>query len=252
MCPYARFQGVMMDPDTVTVTYDAVRGEPRGARHKNASLENLGDCVDCKYCVQVCPTGIDIRDGAQIECINCGLCVDACDHMMDKMNYPRGLISYTSVKQLELKHGNAAVIPHPLLRKRVFIYGGLILLILFALVYRIATRAPVRLDVMRDRAVMSRETPTGDLENIYRLQVLNMSEVPRHFEVTVSGIPGAFLHSDQTHLDVAPLENRWMAIDIDVPEAQVHEGTTPVTVTVTASDDPSIVASSPTLFYKPH
>jgi cytochrome c oxidase accessory protein FixG len=264
MCPYARFQGVMLDPDTVTVSYDAARGEPRGGRSKDHGQhhEGLGSCVDCGYCVQVCPTGIDIRNGIQIECLNCGLCVDACDAMMKKMDYPIGLICYTSQAQLFCKACNRITsksngapcgshAPNPLLRKRVFIYATLLILIVSGILTRVMTRIPVRLDVMRDRAVLSRETPDGNLENVYRLQVLNMAERARTFEVQISGLSGAKIEGPNQVIEVGALENSMVAVDVDVPSEALDKTRTPFTFTIIARDDSTIQASSQTLFFRP-
>lgn len=263
MCPYARFQGVMLDQNTVTVSYDAARGEPRGGRSKEHGKEHekLGDCVDCGYCVQVCPTGIDIRKGIQIECLNCGLCVDACDAMMKKMEYPTGLISYTSQSQLFCKACNRNTVqnqgekcqssaPNPLLRKRVFIYAALLILVVTGILTRVVTRVPVRLDVMRDRAVLSRETPEGNLENVYRLQVLNMAERSRTFDVKVDGIPQARIEGGNQVIHVDALENIMVAVDVDVPPDQLEKARTPLILTIIARDDPTVQASSQTLFYR--
>ncbi len=183
MCPYARFQSVMYDPDTRAVAYDPNRGEPRGGRKKSASKEELGlgDCIDCGMCVQVCPTGIDIRDGLQYECIGCALCIDACDEVMDKMEYPRGLIRYATENELE-------GMPSKLMRPRTFGYGALLVLMIAALVFTLLTRAPAELEVLRDRGALFRMTGQGLIENSYTIKLVNKTEVPQTFELSVSGI----------------------------------------------------------------
>jgi cytochrome c oxidase accessory protein FixG len=190
MCPYARFQSVMVDLDTFVVTYDKRRGEPRGGRAKAADYKaaGLGDCVDCNICVQVCPTGIDIRDGLQYMCVGCGACVDACNQVMDKMSYPRGLIRYTTERAIDEGLSEAGARSH-LLRPRVLIYGGILLILCAAFVGSLMLRNPLRVDVMRDRGALAREVAGGQLENIYRLQIMNASEHAMKIEVAVSGLP---------------------------------------------------------------
>ncbi|QII84565.1 cytochrome c oxidase accessory protein CcoG [Bordetella hinzii] len=190
MCPYARFQSVMVDPDTYVVTYDRPRGEPRGGRSRRLDHRGagMGDCVDCSLCVQVCPTGIDIRDGLQYLCIGCGACIDACAAVMDKMRYPRGLIRYTSERAMQqgLSPGQTR---KRLLRPRVLIYGGLLLLLCLGFAGSLALRSPLRLDVMRDRGVLGREVAGGEIENVYRLQFINTSDQPLTLRLTAQGLP---------------------------------------------------------------
>ncbi|MGV6807597.1 MAG: cytochrome c oxidase accessory protein CcoG [bacterium] len=182
MCPYARFQSVMFDQDTLIVSYDPHRGEPRGARKKGAdhSAEGKGDCVDCSLCVQVCPTGIDIRDGLQYECISCGLCVDACNAVMDKMNYPRGLISFTTEHAME--HGKTSI-----LRPRFVGYLVALSLIVSAFSYVLLSRVPLEVDVIRDRNLLFRESSRGLVENVYTLKILNMDTRDHRYRVSVDG-----------------------------------------------------------------
>lgn len=162
MCPYARFQSVMVDPDAFVVTYDKVRGEPRGSRSRKVDHKaaGLGDCVDCSLCVQVCPTGIDIREGLQYMCIGCGACIDACDQVMDKVKYPKGLIRYTSERAM-LEGLNEKSARSHLFRPRVLVYGGIILALVIAFVSSLAMRNPLRVDVIRDRGVLGREVAGG-------------------------------------------------------------------------------------------
>ncbi|MDX1756567.1 MAG: cytochrome c oxidase accessory protein CcoG [Marinobacter sp.] len=183
MCPYARFQSVMFDPNTRVVSYDPIRGEPRGGRKKSASKEELGlgDCIDCGLCVQVCPTGIDIRDGLQYECIGCALCIDACDSVMDKMNYPRGLIRYTTENELEGKTSK-------LLRPRTFGYGAVLGLMIGAIVFTLTTRVAAELDVLRDRGALFNYNGRGLIENSYTLKIANLSEVPQTYQLSVTGL----------------------------------------------------------------
>ncbi len=188
MCPYARFQSVMFDKDTLVISYDEQRGEPRGGRKRSVDrkAEGLGDCIDCTLCVQVCPTGIDIRDGLQYECIACAACIDACDEVMDKMNYPRGLVRYTTENALQ--GGKTRV-----LRPRMFVYAGILTILLTAMITSIATRTPVILEVLRDRNTLYRELPGDLIENSYTVKILNQSNDPRSFRLTVDGVPGLVL-----------------------------------------------------------
>ena len=188
MCPYARFQSAMFDHDTLVISYDAERGEPRGARKKTAAKEetNLGDCINCTMCVQVCPTGIDIRDGLQYQCIGCAACIDACDEVMDKMGYPRGLIRYTTEAVLKHEYTDADV-KKRLLRPKVAGYGAVLLLAVIGLFAGLATRQTVRVDVIKDRGVMVRENKDGLLENAYTLSISNASDKTQFVEAAVSG-----------------------------------------------------------------
>jgi cytochrome c oxidase accessory protein FixG len=198
MCPYARFQSAMFDKDTYTVSYDAARGEKRGPRSRKLSAEKvhekgLGDCVDCNLCVQVCPTGIDIRNGLQYECINCGACVDACNGIMDKMDYDRGLISFTSEHQLA---GGVTKIVRP----KLVGYAVVLLIMTSLLVFDITSRVPLEVDIIRDRNSLDRETNEGLIENVYTLKVLNKSQKVQTYTIEVLGLtdPSYFGNSSVT------------------------------------------------------
>ncbi|MDO5357581.1 MAG: cytochrome c oxidase accessory protein CcoG [Conchiformibius sp.] len=188
MCPYARFQSAMFDHDTLVISYDEERGEPRGARKKNAAKDEtgLGDCINCTMCVQVCPVGIDIRDGLQYQCIGCAACIDACNEIMDKMNYPRGLIRYTTEAVLKHEYRDADI-KRRLLRPKVLGYGTFLLAAVIGLIIGIATRATLHVDIIKDRGVMVRENKQGLLENTYTLHINNASEYPQTFTAAVSG-----------------------------------------------------------------
>ncbi|MCY4155431.1 MAG: cytochrome c oxidase accessory protein CcoG [Gammaproteobacteria bacterium] len=192
MCPYARFQSAMFDADTLVISYDKKRGEPRGARRPevNPAQQGLGDCINCTLCVQVCPTGIDIRDGLQYECIGCSACIDVCNDVMDKMNYAKGLIRYTTPNALE---GKATRV----LRPRIIIYGAILLGLLAILLFALANRTPLALDVIRDRNQLYRETREGLIENVYTLKVMNMDDKTRSYILDVTGIDGITVHTDQ-------------------------------------------------------
>jgi len=185
MCPYARFQGVMFDQDTLLVAYAPERGEPRGAvrKHSAEARVHQGDCVDCGLCVQVCPTGIDIRQGLQYECIGCAACIDVCDQVMDKLARPRGLISFTTQRQ---QAGGAA--PTALWRRpRTLVYGSMMLVLAGLMTFGLLVRAPFRVDVLRDRAVLARETTDGYVENAYTLHILNTRQQARRYQLQVVG-----------------------------------------------------------------
>jgi cytochrome c oxidase accessory protein FixG len=182
MCPYARFQSAMFDRDTLIITYDAARGEPRGARRRETARasQGLGDCIDCTWCVQVCPTGIDIRQGLQYECIACAACIDACDQVMDRVGYPRGLIRYTTQHALEQRGTHV-------LRPRVLVYGSLLTLLVAGFAAALALRSPLGVDVIRDRNSLFRITTDGQVENVYTVKILNKSELDRQMQISVSG-----------------------------------------------------------------
>ena len=224
MCPYARFQSAMFDHDTLIVTYDAERGEPRGARSKKTDLatSNLGACVDCTLCVQVCPTGIDIRKGLQYECIGCGACIDVCDDVMDKMGYAHGLIRYTTQHALEQKWGKAEIIKH-VARPRVLIYTAILAVITLAVGISLAVRTPFKVDVVRDRATLARITEDGAIENIYRLQVMNASEKEKTFALTVEGLKDISI-ATEPRVTVGPAEAHWMVVRVNIPYGSSDAG----------------------------
>ena len=188
MCPYARFQSAMFDKDTLIISYDEKRGEPRGGRKRSVDPKEagLGDCIDCTLCVQVCPTGIDIRDGLQYECIACAACIDACDSVMDKMNYPRGLVRFTTEHALQNEQTHV-------IRPRMMVYGALLTVLVVSLVTSMALRTPIILDVIRDRNSLYRELPDDMIENIYTIKLINQSNDAREFKLTVEGVEGIHL-----------------------------------------------------------
>jgi len=187
MCPYARFQGVMFDPDTLVITYDPARGEPRGVRRKAAAAAPLGDCVDCALCVVVCPTGIDIRKGIQYECIGCGACIDACDPVMEKLGKPKGLIRYTTENALAKHLTHQEVLAH-LLRPRILLYTVILIGLVLSSTWSLATRVPLKMDVIRDRSLLAREAEDGRIENVYNLKVMNTTELPQRYHLAVDGL----------------------------------------------------------------
>jgi len=225
MCPYARFQSAMFDPDTLIITYDAKRGEPRGARAKriDASAIGLGACVDCNICVQVCPTGIDIRQGLQYECIGCAACIDGCNTVMDKMGYERGLIRYSTQNALANGWTWSQILKH-IRRPRILVYSGIMLLIAAAAATALYLRVPVKMDVMRDRSSLSREVDDGRIENVYRLQLMNTDESARRATITAFGKDGAPLEVqlDATALDLPPLSTQLYTARVRAAPSSVH------------------------------
>ncbi len=223
MCPYARFQSAMLDKDTLIITYDEARGEPRGSRSKKADPKalNLGSCIDCNLCVQVCPTGIDIRKGLQYECIGCAACIDVCDDVMKKMNYAPGLVRYDTQNGLAQGLTRSQRIRR-VFRPRVIVYSVILVLICRALATSIALRSPFKVDVIRDRGALARLVEDGYVENVYRLQIMNATESVQHYRVTADGLPGLQM-SDPVSVDVAPTEARWLSVALRVPPQTVAQ-----------------------------
>ncbi len=217
MCPYARFQSAMFDSDTLIVTYDEERGEPRGARSRKANPQalNLGACVDCSLCVQVCPTGIDIRKGLQYECIGCGACADVCDTVMDKMGYARGLVKYSTQNAVSQHWSGAQILSH-VLRPRVLVYSSILGIVVVAMVASLTMRTPFKVDVVRDRGVLARIVDGGRVENIYRLQIMNATEAAQRYSISVNGLPGLAVISDGD-VAVDSTQSRWVAVRVQAP-----------------------------------
>ncbi len=249
MCPYARFQGVMFDPDTLVITYDPERGEPRGARKKGASGEQLGDCVDCGLCVAVCPTGIDIRNGIQYECIGCGACIDACEPVMDKIGKPRGLIRYTTENALAQHFTKKDVLSH-LARPRIVLYSAVLVLICLATAWSMATRVPLMVDVIRDRSTLSREADDGSIENVYNLKLMNTTESAQRYRLTVEGLAGIRL-SEEAPIEVRSAENHEVTVVVQVPPESGKSGANPIYFNIQAESDAKIAVREKATFLKP-
>ena len=224
MCPYARFQSVMFDPDTLVITYDSERGEPRGQRKKGVEPKSVGkgDCVDCGLCVQVCPTGIDIRNGLQYECIGCAACIDVCDQVMAKMNYPQGLIRYTTENAIERHWGRKEILGH-IVRPRIIIYTAILVAITSGLIWGLANKADLRVNVIRDRAILAREVEGGQIENVYRLQVMNVTEQAHRYSIKVTGLDSIQLAGDAL-IEVAPATTKSFSIAVRVPPEAAGKG----------------------------
>ena len=238
MCPYARFQSVMFDKDTLIVTYDAERGEPRGARSKKADPTklNLGACVDCSLCVQVCPTGIDIRNGLQYECIGCGACADVCDTVMDKVGYQRGLVKYSTENAMTNKWTQKQTLRH-VFRPRILVYTSILMVIVLAIFVSLATRTPFKVDVVRDRGVMARVVDAGKTENVYRLQVMNATETDQRYRFSVAGLPGLVLTSEDT-VSVPSTEARTVPMRVQLPFEGAPVGSHEIQIVIESLDSP--------------
>ncbi len=253
MCPYARFQSAMFDRDTLIISYDVQRGEPRGALHKKVSAraanEKPGHCIDCTLCVQVCPTGIDIRKGLQYECIGCAACVDACNGVMDKIERPRGLIRYTTDHALA-SHDDARQIRRRALRPRVLVYGAILVLIASAVATSLWLRTPLKMDVIRDRGAMGREVEDGVIENVYRLQIMNTTEQPRRYQVTVSGLSSLSLATPD-QVTVGPTETYAFPARLRAAHGDGLKGSNKIVIGLTALDDARVQVKEKAVFFVP-
>jgi cytochrome c oxidase accessory protein FixG len=247
MCPYARFQSAMFDKDTLIVSYDEGRGEPRGSRRRGADhrILGLGDCIDCTMCVQVCPTGIDIRNGLQYQCIACAACIDACDDVMEKMGYPKGLIRYTTENTVQ---GNSTRI----LRPRVMIYGLILVSMTGAFGYALGKRVPLAVDVLRDRNALYRETDQGLIENVYTVKILNMDERAHRYVVSASGIQGLQVLTSDRVVPVPAGGVVSVPVDLRADPADLAKPSTKITFAVQALDAPDLCASEAGRFVGPH
>ena len=225
LCPYARFQSAMFDRDTLLISYDEARG----------------DCIDCTICVQVCPTGIDIRKGLQYECIACAACIDACDPVMDKVGRPRGLIRYSTQAEMEGRKSR-------LLRPRVVIYGTLLSLLVGGFALAIALRVPVNVDVLRDRNTLYRGLPDGGIENVFSIRIINKDQRSHDFRITTMGLPDATVDSDATLHPVPAEAVRTVVVRVRVPPDHAHGGHD-FQVLVVAADAPGIAVRSRARFF---
>ncbi len=236
MCPYARFQSAMFDRDTLIVTYDEARGEPRGPRSRKAdpAALQLGACVNCSLCVQVCPTGIDIRDGLQYECIGCGACADVCDTVMDKMGYARGLVKYSTQNAVQ-HHWTPRQLLRRVLRPRVLVYGAILGTVVLAMGVSLLLRTPFKVDVVRDRGTLARIAAGGRLENVYRLQIMNATEAGQTFHLSVDGLPGLAVASEEA-VAVEATQSRWIAVRVQAPFDAAAAGSHPIHFHIDAPD----------------
>jgi cytochrome c oxidase accessory protein FixG len=246
MCPYARFQSAMIDNDTLIISYDPDRGEPRGARRRRddpAEL-GLGDCIDCQLCVQVCPTGIDIRHGLQYQCIGCSACIDVCNDIMDKMKYSRGLIRYTTENLLQKGRSQ-------LLRPRVIIYALILCFSTVLLGYGFATRNNVELDISRDRNVLYRELANGDIENHFNLKILNKDRNQHQYQLVMDGLENAELKIDDGPLQVAGADVSTFQLRVIARTSSLLSSVSTIQFKLWALDDTSISIVSDARFVGP-
>jgi cytochrome c oxidase accessory protein FixG len=245
MCPYARFQAVMFDKDTLIVSYDERRGEARGSRKKTADPKELGlgDCIDCELCVQVCPTGIDIRDGLQYECIGCALCIDACNSVMDKMDYPRGLVSYTSEHQLEGGHTHW-------LRPRIIGYVVVLCVMVGVFSYNMFSRIPLELTIIRDRNQLYVTTDTGAVDNIYTLQLVNMDPNMHEFLISIEGMEQGKIIGETSHT-LNGGEVRSITLRVRATPEDLNKPSTEFDFKAQATDNESLQIVHETRFVKP-
>ncbi|GMR19897.1 MAG: cytochrome c oxidase accessory protein CcoG [Gammaproteobacteria bacterium] len=246
MCPYARFQGAMFDRDTLIISYDEELGEPRGSRKKSEDpvAKGLGRCIDCTMCVQVCPTGIDIRQGLQYQCIACAACIDVCDDIMNKMSYPKGLIRYTTENAMQ---GNRKHI----LRPRVIIYSALLILITGSLLYALNARIPLELDVIRDRNALYRETMGGLIENVYTLKLLNMDAIEHEYSLSVEGIKDLTLDMNKKVIRVPAGEVVEVPVWLRVDPDDLQKRSTLITFDLCAIDDDKLIVREDARFLGP-
>ncbi|ALO47203.1 cytochrome c oxidase accessory protein CcoG [Pseudohongiella spirulinae] len=244
MCPYARFQSVMFDRDTLVISYDESRGEQRGPRRRDADYkkEGLGDCIDCTMCVQVCPTGIDIRDGLQYQCIGCAACIDACDDIMEKMHYPKGLISYTTQNKLA---GGSWTWKRP----KLIGYGAALLVMTLLFATALWLRVPLNTEVIRDRGVLYQELANGNIENVFTLRIINMDRQAQTFQVSLNGLSDATLLPGN-QFDVEAGEIRDVLLRVQAP-ASALSGSNQLIEFLVESADQRLRSSSESRFLGP-
>jgi len=224
VCPYGRLQGVLLDQDSIVIAYDNVRGEPRGKLKKNEPKNNLGDCIDCNLCVDVCPTGIDIRNGIQLECVNCTACIDACDTVMDKINRPRGLIRYDSLRGIEKKEKFRFT-------PRMVGYTTVLVLILSVLSYLLITRSDFSINVLRTPGLLFQEQPDNKYSNIYDLNIINKTFNPAPIELKLKNVKGELkLLGDE--LNLKPQEKHDSKFLLILPKSSITKMNTPITISV--------------------
>ncbi|MEJ6007199.1 cytochrome c oxidase accessory protein CcoG [Paucibacter sp. AS339] len=255
ICPYARFQGALIDADSLIISYDAARGEPRGARSRKGGDLLAGqsaDCVDCSLCVQVCPTGIDIREGLQNECIGCAACIDVCDQVMDKVGSPRGLIRYATENGIT-HHWKRSQMLARVLRPRVLLYGAALLLLSAGFAFSLQQRSDLLIDVVKDRNTMARQVEDGLIENVYRLQLINRTERPLRLSLQAVGLPGlALLAKGGSELRLAPAAIGALPVQLRLPPQADHQpGIHTVYFVAEDLDHPGSRFRSKAVFYVP-
>ncbi len=249
MCPYARFQSAMLDQDSLIITYDAQRGDPRGSRGRSVDhkAKGLGDCVDCGICVQVCPTDIDIRQGLQYECIGCAACVDGCNQVMHKMGYPRGLIRYSTENALRESLSPPQMVKR-VLRPRVLVYAALLAVMASALMAALYLRSSLKVDVIRDRGTLMRETRDGKVENVYQLQIMNTDERARRYVIHASGLHGMQV-TPSAPVAVAGATTQAIAVTVRVDPENIKPGSHNIQFHVEDAEQPAIRADEKSRFF---
>ena len=253
MCPYARFQSAMFDRDTLTVTYDVARGEGKGSRPRSDTpaqyhAKGLGDCIDCGLCVQVCPTGIDIRNGLQYECISCSACIDVCDSVMDKMHYPRGLIRNSTENGVDQNLSQAQMIRR-IFRPRVLIYAAVLGAIVIGMMWSLLVRSNFKVDVQRDRGSIARTVGQGVTENVYRMQIMNATEQLQSYVIQVKGIEGAQILPDLS-VAIDPASSRWLPLRVQVPPG-LASGSHPISFVISSQAAPADAVVEKSVFLVP-
>jgi len=241
MCPYSRFQSAMFDQDTFLVAYDKKRGETRGVRKRGAKPSDLGDCVDCNLCVDVCPAGIDIRNGLQYECINCGACIDACDQTMKNFNYPKGLISYTSENNLAGKKTR-------LFRGKILAYAALSTLFIGLMVNTIVNRVPLEVSISRDRNALYQLDFNDNVSNTYLIKITNKSQLKEHYSITINGTNKASLKVPET-ITVGASEAINIPVTLTLPQQEIKTKISSVTFVISAITSPDVFLRKTTRFY---
>ncbi|NMP31814.1 cytochrome c oxidase accessory protein CcoG [Thalassotalea sp. M1531] len=243
MCPYSRFQSAMFDKNTLLVAYDKARGENRGMRKRkdDHKAKGLGDCVDCNLCVEVCPVGIDIRNGLQYECISCAACIDACDQTMERFNYPKGLISFTSENALIGKKAS-------IFRPKIAAYAMLTLTMFVLMGFFIATRTPIEASILRDRNVLYRTTFDGSIENSYQLKLTNKLQQTERFLLIIDGEEPITMSLTKP-VTAEALEMVVVPFTLTAPPELLPEGVSSLNITITSLDSDQVNITKEVKFY---
>jgi cytochrome c oxidase accessory protein FixG len=243
MCPYARFQSAMFDRNTLVISYDAARGEPRGSRGRGirARQAGLGDCVDCTLCVQACPTGIDIRKGLQYECIACAACIDACDAVMEKVGSPPGLVRYSTQAEIDGA-------PRRIVRPRILVYTGILTTLVCGFAYAVTHRVAFDIDVLRDRNTLYRELDDGRVENVFTVRIINKDQRAHDFRLSAAGLRDAVIDSDAPLQHVEAEDVKSVVIRVRIPPGGEHGGQD-FTIAARPLDRPQMVVTSRARFF---
>jgi len=246
MCPYARFQGAMFDRDTLIITYDETRGEPRSRLAKGKTVDGKGDCIDCAICVQACPTGIDIREGLQYECIACAACIDACDDVMEKIGKPKGLVKYST------EHEMAGGKTH-MLRPRSLMYGAVFLIFILAFFYALSTRLPLELNIVRDRKSLYKETNEGLIANVFNIRLMNMDAAAHEFELSVSSdeFSKTRLVAEKTRVNLKSGEVDEIPVRVIVNPEEIKSRSAEIFFELKATDESGLGIKEPARFIGP-